>query len=308
MVEYYQRRSAGEPLVQVERPYTTSGVWLHIPDKKVNLEAMASKYNLDANILRDVLDRHELPRVEQKAGVGYIFVRLPSVANNGIATRPLLAVLADDKFFTLSPHTPFSPKDIDAFLTTASDRPATLLVSVLAGVVAEFEKKVIALEDNIIGAKNRLKRHEVQNNDFIEFVGIDDRLNEYRSSLQGVSGVVSHLRDNRHKLFKSQDIEGLEDIALHIQQLLVAISASTQSIFSIQNAYSTIANNTLNHRMKILTSMTILLAIPNVFYGMYGMNIALPFQDNWWAYPIITVFTVLLILLVFIVARRYRLF
>ena len=60
--------------------------------------------------------------------------------------------------------------------------------------------------------------------------------------------------------------------------------------------------------MKALTVVTILLAIPNVFYGMYGMNIALPLQDEAWAYPAITGFTLLLILLVFVLARRYRLF
>jgi magnesium transporter len=60
--------------------------------------------------------------------------------------------------------------------------------------------------------------------------------------------------------------------------------------------------------MKALTAITILLAIPNVFYGMYGMNITLPFQGEPWAYPVITSFTVLLILLVMFVAKRLRLF
>ena len=60
--------------------------------------------------------------------------------------------------------------------------------------------------------------------------------------------------------------------------------------------------------MKVLTAITILLAIPNVFYGMYGMNIALPFQGEAWAYPVITGFTVLLIGIVYIFAKRLRLF
>ena len=64
----------------------------------------------------------------------------------------------------------------------------------------------------------------------------------------------------------------------------------------------------MNQRMKALTVVTILLAIPNVFYGMYGMNIALPMQHEAWAYPAIIGFTALLILLVFILARRFRLF
>ena len=308
MVEYYQRRSASEPLEKVNRPYVSEGVWLHVPDKKVDLEELSEKYQLNCNVLRDVLDKHELPRTEFKDEIGYVFIRLPSASDNGSATKPLLAVLAKDQFFTLSPHAVFSPKNLDPFLPTSTSRPASLLASVIAGVVAEFEKRVNTLEEKIAVARHRLRRHEVQNSDFIEFVTIDDRLNEYRSSLEGVLGVTRQLHLNRHKLFKPRDLESLEDISLHIQQLLVSISASTQTISSIQNTYSTIANNTLNQRMKILTSMTILLAIPNVFYGMYGMNIALPFQEHIWAYPLITGFTLLLILLVFVIARRYRLF
>ena len=108
-------------------------------------------------------------------------------------------------------------------------------------------------------------RHEVENSDFIKFVAIEDTLNEYRSSLEGMSRVITQLMENRRHLFKTRDLEALEDVDLHIRQVLVAISSSTHTISSIQNAYSTVANNTLNQRMKALTAITILLAIPNVF-------------------------------------------
>ena len=39
--------------------------------------------------------------------------------------------------------------------------------------------------------------------------------------------------------------------------------------------------------MKTLTALTLLIALPNVFYGMYGMNIGLPYQEYPLAYPII---------------------
>lgn len=308
MVEYYQRRSAKEPLEQVRRPYMANGLWVHVPDKRVDLAQLAEEYALDANILRDVYDRHELPRIEHKEGASYIFTRVPSAAIDGEATSPFLAIVKSGHFFTISPHTQFSPKNISAFLTNRSDRPSTLLVALLASIVAEYESRVNTLEEKIVSARKRLKYHDVKNADFIEFVTIEDRLNEYRSSLESEAGVTRQLKDNRHGIFTLRDVEALEDISLHIEQLLVSMSASAQTIASIQAAYSTIANNTLNQRMKALTAITILLAIPNVFYGMYGMNIALPLQHEPWAYPAIAGFTLLLILLVFLLARRFRLF
>lgn len=308
MVEYYQRRSAKEPLEQVSKPYGSHELWVHVPDRRVDLPELAEQYGLDANILRDVYDIHERPRSEFKGGVSYILIRLPSTAADAEATAPLLAIVRQGQFFTISPHVKFSPQDVGALLGSRASRPATLLVAVLARAVVDYEKQINLLEEKIIGARKRLKRHEVTNGDFVEFVTIDDRLNEYRRSLEGLVGVTRQLEDNRHGLFTPRDLESLEDIALHIQQLLVSVTASGQTIASIQNAYSTIANNTLNQRMKVLTAITIFLAIPNVFYGMFGMNVDLPFQTEPWAYMAITGFTVLLILLVVAVARRSRLF
>ena len=60
--------------------------------------------------------------------------------------------------------------------------------------------------------------------------------------------------------------------------------------------------------MKTLTVLTVLIALPNVFYGMYGMNVPLPFEKEPWAYGAIVLFTVLLIFLVYSLAKRFRVF
>ena len=308
MVEYYQRRSDKEPLERVSKPYTQVGLWVHVPDKRIDVAQFSEVYGLDANIVRDVFDRHELPRGEFKNRHQYVFMRLPSSAVDGAATAPILAIAGPQYLITVTPHVDFPPQKISAFLSPSVHHSTAMLVAVLAGVVSEYEQRINMLEEKIMKARKRLKHPDVKDTDFVEFVTIEDRLNEYRSSLEGVFGVTKQLQANRHGIFKPRDTESIEDIMLHVEQLLVSVSASAQTIASIQNAYSTIANNTLNQRMKALTAITILLAIPNVFYGMYGMNIKLPFQDESWAYLSIVGFTVLLIVLVFLLAKRSRLF
>lgn len=309
VVEYYDRRSTSEGLEKISRPRANS--WAHIrgsASKPGSLLEIAEQFSLDANIVRDASDIHELPRAEYKNGVEYVFLRLPIGAVDAGETAPLLCVITSARFITVNIHSLFSPLQTDVFLTTMTDKPASLLTATLASVVSMYEQRIRELSVKISEARKRLSRYEVQNADFIEFVAIEDSLNEYRGSIESLGSVVQQLRENRRQIFRARDLESLEDILLHTRQLLVSISSNTQTISSIQNAYSTVANNTLNQRMKLLTAITILLAIPNVFYGMYGMNIALPFQDEAWAYPIIAGFTLLLILLVFVIARRYRLF
>lgn len=308
-VEYFERRSAREALEKINQP--RAGSWVHVRgsiSRPSSLLGVVEQFSLDANIVRDASDIHELPRAEYKNGIEYVFVRLPVGEVDAGETAPLLCIIAPARFITVSVHSTFSPLQTDVFLTTTTDKPASLLTATMASVVSMYEQRIRELSVKISGARKRLSRYEVQNADFIEFVAIEDSLNEYRGSIESLGSVVQQLRENRRQLFRSRDLESLEDILLHTRQLLVSISSNTQTISSIQNAYSTVANNTLNQRMKLLTAFTILLAIPNVFYGMYGMNIALPFQHEAWAYPFIAGFTVLLILLVLIIARRYRLF
>lgn len=305
-VEYFEKRSNSERLDQVNQ--SRADTWVHVSCSPSQTMEAAEKFSLNPNIVRDVADARELPRVEFSKDLEYVFIRLPVGSADKAETAPLLMVLNSSRFITVSVHSKFSPLSTDVFLTTTTNQTSGLLPSVIASSMVEFERRIHELADSIGVAKKRLSQYEVQNSDFVEFVAIEDSLNEYSSSLKGLSTVVLRLQENTHKIFKSRDLEQLADISLHIRQLLLAIDSNTQTIASIQNAYSTIANNVLNQRMKLLTTITVLLAIPNVFYGMYGMNLALPFQREPWAYAGIMGITVLLILLVYLLAKRFRLF
>jgi Mg2+ and Co2+ transporter CorA len=51
-----------------------------------------------------------------------------------------------------------------------------------------------------------------------------------------------------------------------------------------------------------------MIAIPNLFFSMYGMNIKLPFQHHAWAFTALNLFIVVLLLFVFRFARRNKIF
>ncbi|MEG1943221.1 MAG: CorA family divalent cation transporter, partial [Angelakisella sp.] len=55
----------------------------------------------------------------------------------------------------------------------------------------------------------------------------------------------------------------------------------------MMDAFASIISNNLNIVMKVLTSLTIVMAIPTIVSSFYGMNIAngMPFDQFWW-FPI----------------------
>ena len=49
------------------------------------------------------------------------------------------------------------------------------------------------------------------------------------------------------------------------------------------DAFASVISNNLNVIMKVLTSITILMTVPNIIFGFYGMNVEeLPFRWSFW--------------------------
>ena len=59
------------------------------------------------------------------------------------------------------------------------------------------------------------------------------------------------------------------------------------------DAYASIISNNLNVVMKILTSITIILAIPTLIASLWGMNVPVPWQNNPWGFVILSLTMVL---------------
>lgn len=307
MVEYYKKHTSAESLARLSGAQYQD-VWVHT-NAVHDLADITEAFQLDPNIIHDVRDQRELARVETNATGSYIFLRSIDKEHDGHAvTSPVLAIIKPHVFITIAPHGTFTPAKMQTPLSGTTSQRSEMLLATILEIIGQYEKKIHEIGEKVITIRNRLKTHEVNNDDFVMFVSIEDNLNQYRQNLDGMLAVMRRLSENRAGVFSAAGVETVEDIILHIGQLMVAIKSHTYTVGSIQNAYSTIANNRLNHRMKALTFFTVLLALPNVFYGMYGMNVALPFQNEPWAYFAVVGFTGFLIIVIYTVAKRLRLF
>jgi len=310
MLSFYVKRSPGEEFEKVQTPFDEN-VWVtgeHVDEHDTGL--LVKQYGLNKNIVDDVRDTNELTRVEFNEGREYVFLRVPQLTKRGKAlTTPLLVVIGKKHFFTLASRDNLLPTNIIAGSVPAhSEQGAGLLLGTVASLLAAYEELIQHTSRTIKDTGQRLQTHEVTNRDFVHFVTVEDNLNEYQMNLDGTLAVMGRLRENTHALFSEEDVEAIEDLMLHIKQLLVGISTYAKSVESIRNAYSTIANNNLNTRMKTLTVLTVLIALPNVFFGMFGMNVVLPFSDQPWAYAAIVGFSVAIIIFVYFIARRLKIF
>lgn len=92
--------------------------------------------------------------------------------------------------------------------------------------------------------------------------------------------------------------EHLHDSLVEIEQIKNQVDLSSDIIDRISNTYNNILNNRTNTTMKILTVYTIILSIPTIVSGFYGMNMKLPIADQKWSWVFSLIITVAIILII----------
>ena len=306
MLQYYEKNTDGDGLIQTvgsDKPK----VQYIFSDGLVRKDAKALENDLGlaGHLLSDVFDADELPRVDQDNGTKYVFLRAAELKNGKLQSHPMLFITGADYFACLSVDKDTTSLILEPMKDLPVGSPDHVRNLGMNIVAKKYELLIDEIGGQINRIEKRMRSHEVTNDDFYKFVSIENSLGRLRTILVGLQTVAERLMDTAKN---EADRQLLDDIRLFSKQLLVEAESCLQSIGSIRNAYSTIANNTLNQRMKLLTSLTLLLALPNVFYSMYGMNVPLPFMRESWAYFGIVGFTVIMMIIIFMIARQRRLF
>ena len=309
MITYYYKNSSAAKLTVVDdfRP----GAWVSIESPtQPELKQLASRFKLDINRIADVLDVDEIPRLEYDDGTTYLYLRYTLEEDmTGPITAPLLCVVKQNMLLTIS----YGKLTVLQNFTTekvqfATTQPVELMLSVIDQVIDRYEVHINNMTKRIKIFRTKFTNRDIDNKDFVEFVVVEDELNSFMSALQPATAIMSRLLLGRHIEVTVSRRTQMKDLLLNTQQLIEECQSSIKSITTIRNVYTTIASNNLNRTMKILTVATLLIAIPNAFFGMYGMNVKLPFQQEIWAYTFIIGMTLFVTLVVIIFARSRKIF
>jgi magnesium transporter len=307
MIKYYYKKLRSEAVQELAQPKT--GTWVHAEaPTPEEVELLASRLKLDSGYLQDALDEDEQPRLEREGEQSYIFVRYSYKNSDGeMDTAPLLIMFDAEIVLTVS-LLPLPA--VDALLkhrtTFATTQRSKLILLILSHISDQYDVSINQTSRQIKTIRSRLRGQGITNQDLIDFVTIEDALNEFLASLLPTNATLRRLLAGRQLPLFAEDEDLVEDLLLNNEQSIEAIRSSLRSISNIRDAYTAISSNNLNKTITVLTLATILIALPNVFFGMFGMNVQLPYQHAIWAFPVIAGFNLLLILSIIIIARKKR--
>lgn len=307
MIKYYYKSIRSETIHEITEP--KPGTWVHVEaPTQDEIDELVKKFKLDPGYITDALDEDEVPRLEREDDQSYIFVRYAYKNTEGeMDTAPLLIVFDTEQVITISAfHLPAVDGLLKGRTAFATTQRAKLILLVLSHISDQYDATISQTSRQIKAIRSRLRGQGITNQDLIDFVTLEDALNEFLASLLPTNSTLRRLLSGRQLPLFEADEDIVEDLLLNNEQSIEAIRSNLRSISNIRDAYSSISSNNLNRTITLLTLATILVALPNVFFGMYGMNIQLPFQEETWIYPAIVTFNILLILIIVMFARKKR--
>lgn len=103
-----------------------------------------------------------------------------------------------------------------------------------------------------------------------------------------------------------EDMELLEDVIVENRQAVEMTSIYRDILNGTRELMSSLMDNRLNNVMKYLTSLTIVLAIPTIISGLFGMNVPIPMEKSVFGFLAICVGTFVICIVVMGVLRRKR--
>jgi magnesium transporter len=278
MITIYQK-TIKDKVVRIQKTFRP-GVWLYIENPThEEVEELSERFNLDASLISDALDPFEVPRLEIEDNAVYVFARVPFKEESEIQTFPMVTILAKEFTATISSKKlPFIEKFEAGKINFFTTQKTKLFIQVFSQVNSLYTHFLTDINRQV--RRLSIRPEKIKNKDIFALVRFEETLNIFLADLVPTSSILKQLLSGKYlELFES-DKDIVEDLLLSAEQLIETSRSNLRTIVNIREAYQTIVTNNLNQVIRILTVMTVILTIPTFIAGLWGMNVALPMQND----------------------------
>ncbi len=294
-----------------------SGSWVNMVNPTVaEGEEIAKELDIDLHDLLAALDEEESSRVELEDGYTLILVDIPATEirhdKEAYNTIPLGIILTKDMILTVcAEETPvlqvfvngrvkeFSTKKKLRFVYQILFRVATLYQSHLRII----DKKRTEIEERI--------DHNTEDVDLIDLHALESTLVYFATSLRANGVVLDRLTRYKRLEQYPEDTDLLGDVIVENQQAIEMTMIYRDIINGTRELMSSVLDNRLNNVMKTLTSITLVMGIPTLVSGLYGMNVDarwMPLAGTPHGFGIICILIIVICIAMLLILKRKKLF
>ena len=131
----------------------------------------------------------------------------------------------------------------------------------------------------------RTLRHTMRNSDLMKMLGFEKSLVYFSTSLKALDTTIARIGYGRVVALRPEDRALLDDVGIEVRQAMEMCDIYSSVINETMDTIGSLINNNLNDTIRVLAVITLVLSVPTMVYGFYGMNTPLPL-DSSWAFPL----------------------
>ena len=289
MVSYY--KTIDGRISEIEQ--YESGCWINcVAPEEDEIEALIQDFNIEPDFLRASLDEEESSHIDSEDGNTLIIIDIPVVEkhekNIRYSTMPLGIMLTEKYVITVCLKetallSEFAEGVLKGVMTNLKTHFVLHIMLRMATKYLQYLKQIDKISDHV----ERELRKSMKNQELIQLLDIEKSLVYFSSSLKADEVTLEKIMRGRYIKLYDEDQDLLEDVLIEIKQAIEMSSIYLNILSGTMDAFASVISNNLNIVMKVLASITLIISIPTVISGLYGMNVQnLPLAQFWW-FPVL---------------------
>ena len=304
MIEYYKTviadtdpsspRSQRLVTRKIDKP--EPGCWISVvsPDAD-DRRWLQSELSIEPEFVRSSLDDEETSHIDydDETGQVLVIVDCPFVEDDRDAvdqeimqydTHPLSLIFLPEQDVLVTVSLKES-ETINAFAQgKVRDINTTLRTRMLLQMLLNISQRYLVALRSInrqFRENERMLRKTMRNDELIKMLGFEKSLVYFSTSLKSTEATLNKIGYGRILRLYEEDRELLDDVSIEMSQAIEMCSIYSNVLNGTMDAFGNIINNNMNITMRTLAILTLVLSIPNMVYGFYGMNTPLPLDGTW---------------------------
>ena len=288
------------------------GNWINmISPTEEEIQRVCAALQIKQDFIRYSLDEEEKARIdtEDDDNTTLYIIDIPVIESDRTrrvyVTMPIGVIFVrDDYIITVSQKNNDIIKDIKTE-NVITYKKSRFLLQILYANSKKFLSLLYKINKELESTENKLK-NSLQDEGLLKMLDLEKSLVYFTTSLKSNEVVME--KTTRGKIIKlyEEDEDLLEDAIIENKQAIEMAKIYSDILSGTMDTYASIISNNLNAVMKILTSVTFILAIPTLIASIWGMNVELPFQREPLGFLIITVFSIIMCIVATIWLKRKR--
>lgn len=290
--------------------------WINLTNPSPDEIAYVAKHTgIETNDMKASLDDEEASRIEVQSKYTLVLIDVVTKenrhGNDAFTTMPLAIIVHEKVIVTVCLEDtgvlkPFTMDRVKEFSTAKKSR---FLYQILYSGTSVYQTCLRSINRKREEIEARLSKN-TKNSELIQLHELETTLVYFATSLR-VNGVVLDKLTRTEKI-KSypEDRDLLDDVIIENKQAIEMSGIYRDIINGTRELFASVIDNTLNTVMKLLASITVVMSIPTIISGLYGMNVnpeSMPFSASPYGFLIVCIITLVICIVTYFVLKKKKL-